>query len=234
MAKTFLLFDIDGTLLHSNKIDSECFAQTFENQFGKPFPSIDWQTYPHVTDHVIFNEVIRQHFNRDASMEDIRVQRDNFVALLESKRQSNPEDFQEIPGAVEMINSLHQNQDFVLGIATGGWKAPARVKLNHLKIEEERFFASYADGMPSREAILSEAIAKARTVHNDISRVVYIGDAVWDVRTTLNMQLDFVGVRRRGDIDFLKAKGAQIVIKDYQDYNVFLEAVNKAVPPKGF
>ena len=27
---TFVIFDIDGTLLYSNKIDSQCFADTYQ------------------------------------------------------------------------------------------------------------------------------------------------------------------------------------------------------------
>ena len=52
--KTLIIFDIDGTLVYSNKVDSKCFSETYQQIYGEPFPSIDWRVYPHVTDHTIF------------------------------------------------------------------------------------------------------------------------------------------------------------------------------------
>jgi len=60
--KTLLLFDIDGTLLFSNKADSRCFANSYEAVFGRRFPTIDWTKFPEVTDHVIFRTAFQDHF----------------------------------------------------------------------------------------------------------------------------------------------------------------------------
>jgi phosphoglycolate phosphatase-like HAD superfamily hydrolase len=231
MPKTLIIFDIDGTLLYSNKVDSECFAQTYETQFGKPFPSIDWRKYPHVTDHTIFNTVIEQHFGRSATQEDIQKQQHHFVALLKQKRGEAPQDFKEVPGAISAVDRLLENEDYVVGIATGGWMKPAVLKLNHLGFPLEQCYASFADNKFTREDILSESIDKARTVHTDIQKIVYVGDAIWDVHTTRNMQLNFIGVRLRGDHDVLKAEGAGTVLQNYIDYNFFLESIQTASPP---
>jgi len=53
MSKTLVIFDIDGTLLYSNKVDSQCFADTYEELYSEPFPTIDWTKFPHVTDDTI-------------------------------------------------------------------------------------------------------------------------------------------------------------------------------------
>jgi len=69
------LFDIDGTLLFSNKVDSKCFAQTFEEEYKQEFPSIDWNEFPHVTDHTIFRTGFHQVHDRfplDHEIEDFR------------------------------------------------------------------------------------------------------------------------------------------------------------------
>ncbi len=230
--KTLVVFDIDGTLLYSNKVDSEAFAETYEAQFGRPFPTIDWRKYPHVTDHTIFNEVIKQHFDRPATAEDISRQRDNFVANLIERRKHTPEAFKEVPGAVEMVNHLLGTDGYEVGIATGGWMAPAQIKLNHLGFPIDRFYASYADNKVTREDIVNESIHKARGQHQDISRIVYIGDAIWDVKTTRNMDLNFIGVRLKGDHGVLQEAGAQHVIQDFQDQQQFLNLLSAAVPPR--
>jgi phosphoglycolate phosphatase-like HAD superfamily hydrolase len=229
--KTLVIFDIDGTLLHSNKVDSETFAETYESQFGQPFPSIDWRNYPHVTDHTIFNEVIRQHFDRPASAADIDRQQSHFVAQLCRKRELMPEVFREVPGAVSTVNNLLNLKEYVVGIATGGWRAPAQIKLKHLGFPIQEFYASYADNKITREDILKESIELARAAHPDIQRTVYIGDAIWDVTTTRNMGLNFIGVRLRGDYETLEQVGARQVIQDYQDQDYFLRLLKTAVPP---
>lgn len=232
MKKTLVIFDIDGTLLYSNKIDSECFSETYEAQFGRAFPTIDWRKYPHVTDHTIFNTVIQEHFGRAATDEDIYRQRFHFVELLKQKRIERPAEFKEVTGAVRTVHQLLDDDRYALGIATGGWQAPATIKLNHLGFPIDRFHASYADYKTTREDILAESIQKARQVHSNIERIVYIGDAVWDVKTTRNMGLNFIGVRLKGDLDVLHREGAETVVQDFQDYGRFLELLQIAKPPK--
>ena len=63
------------------------------------------------------------------------------------------------------------------------------------------------------------------------SKTIYIGDAIWDVRTTRNLQLDFIGVRRMGDFSLLQKEGARHLIRDYLDYEGFLQLLEEAVPP---
>lgn len=232
MKKTLVIFDIDGTLLHSNGTDSRCFAQTYEAQFGRPFPSIDWSTYPHVTDHVIFNTVIQHHFGRPAHAEDIERQQHHFVQLLEARRQTHPAEFKEVRGAVAAVQHLLAQDAYAVGIATGGWQAPAQVKLRHLGFPIERFYASYADNKHNREAILSEALAKAQAQHRNIDRVVYVGDALWDVRTTRNLEMPFIGIRHRNDVAVLEAAGAATVLQDYRDLALFERLIEAAVPPR--
>ncbi|MEM6725674.1 MAG: hypothetical protein AAF598_16655 [Bacteroidota bacterium] len=51
--KLLVIFDIDGTLLFSNKEDSRIFSRAFKDCFGFQIGSINWHDYPHVVDTVI-------------------------------------------------------------------------------------------------------------------------------------------------------------------------------------
>ncbi len=231
MEKTLVIFDVDGTLIFSNKVDSQCFAQTYETIYDRPFPTIDWTKYPHVTDHTIFRTVIRQHFERDATEAEMEEFQHHFVGLLKHRRAVNPEEFQEVPNAKLTIDSLMQDERFVVGIATGGWQRPAHVKLEHVKIPSQKLCFSGADGKETREEIIEQAIGLAKSEHSAISRIVYVGDAVWDVHTTRRMKMNFIGIRRNGDAEVLEREGSALVLKDYSDYELFVEAVFRAVPP---
>lgn len=222
--KTFLLFDIDGTLLFSDSIDSRCFAGSYEEVFGQKFPSIDWRDYPHVTDHVIFRTVFTRHFQRQATAEERQRFEDHYVNRLRSERQKQPESFCEVPGASACWQHLAQDDRFVLGIATGGWCAPAQVKLAHVGIHPVSPFAAYADGMEQRDHILQTAIDLARAAH-EIDRIIYLGDAIWDVETTKRMDLPLIGIRRKGDHEVLQKEGVEVILSDYADMEAFHAAI---------
>lgn len=212
--KTFLLCDIDGTLLYSNKVDSRCFADSYEHIFGREFPTIDWTQFPQVTDHVIFRTAFHRHFGRYPAPAERDGFERHYLAALQELRLTQPEEFREVPGATDFWRRMSQRSDTVMGIATGGWRAPAQIKLSHVGIAPTPY-AAYADGMESRDDILNSAIALARNDH-DISRIVYFGDAIWDAETTQRMGLPMIGVRREGDFEVLHRAGVDRVISDYE------------------
>ena len=232
MKKTLIIFDVDGTLVFSNRIDSQCFAKTYEAIYKKKFPSIDWRYFPHVTDHTILNAALQEHFGRRADPMEIDHFQDHFVGLLEKGRQEKPEEFLQVPHAKETIIKLLEDEQFAVGIGTGGWLRPACLKLKHVGIPVEPLYMSTADEKETREDITRDAIQQAEAVHGIFDKIVYVGDAVWDVKTTRNLSLNFIGIRRNGDRHILENEGAPIVLKDYTDQAAFKEAIRLAVPPK--
>lgn len=232
MNKTLIIFDIDGTLLYSDKIDSQCFADTYQKVYQEPFPTIDWSKYPHVTDDTIFKTVIQDHFQRDAEKDEIHHFQNEFVASIQAQRVVQPEAFKEVPNARNTVELLLEQDCFEVGIATGGWRRPAFVKLNHIGIPTKQLHMSFADGNPTREDIIQGVFQQTETLNLEFEKVVYVGDAPWDVKTTRNMNIPFIGVRREGDIHHLQKLGAETIIKDYSDFDLFLSAIDKAKPPQ--
>jgi len=232
MAKTLVIFDIDGTLVYSNKIDSQCFAQTYGEIYGVAFPTIDWTKYPHVTDTTIFNTVIRQHFGREAAAEEIAEFQHRYVELLVKRRRAQPAEFMEVPNARRTVEQLLGDDRFVVGIGTGGWLRPAQVKLAHVGISVESIVVAGADGHEQREGIIGQVLETVTKSHH-VARTVYVGDAIWDVTTTRRMNMNFLGIRRGGDLEVLQNAGTGIVLQDYRDYERFIQAIFEATPPKG-
>ncbi|MEZ4993030.1 MAG: HAD hydrolase-like protein [Saprospiraceae bacterium] len=228
---TLIIFDLDGTLVYSNRIDSLCFAETYRTIYGREFPTIDWHVYPHVTDTSIFATVIRRQFQREVEAEEVETFQEAFVGLLKQRRVASPHEFCMVPGAREAIHRLHADPQYAVGIATGGWQRPAQLKLDHVQIDRTPIFMRGADGFHRREDILGNVRERALQAYPQIRKIVYIGDAKWDVTTTRNMQMDFVGIRREGDHDHLLREGAGQVISNYLNYDDFLTAVAAAQPP---
>lgn len=227
-----LIFDVDGTLVQSvERADSKCFAATYEHIYKKPFPTIDWHQFPHVTDTTILQTVIQDHFGRAMLANEVQVFEQRYMELLRQNRRERPHYFSEVAGARAMIHRLLSMPDTLVAIATGGWRKTAHIKMQHVGIPSQAFWVSGADGKTTREAIIEETLEVAHRIEKQFSKIVYIGDAAWDVVTTRNLQLDFVGIRRRGDREVLTELGAAHVLQNYLDQSAFLEALEAATPP---
>jgi len=230
---TLVIFDVDATLVYSDKLDSKAFAQTYQAIYQQPFLSIDWKTYPHVTDDTIFNTVIQQHFKREATLAEITFFKTKFTNTILQNRERQPFNYKIVPSAKEMITSLMEQENIVLGVATGGWKAPAILKLKHVEIPTEDLFISGADGKITRVQIIEEVINTVQKAGISYKRIVYVGDAIWDVKTTRQMQIPLIGIRYKGDVEVLQNEGVQHVLTDYQNLDLFREMIEVAVPPSG-
>ncbi len=221
----FVIFDIDGTLVHSNKVDSQCFADSYEQVFGRSFPSIDWRDYPHVTDDTIFGTVFKHHFSRSATDWEKQKFQEHFVASIIAEREKKPEAFYEVPGARAMVEALSRNERYRVGIATGGWQAPAQVKLDFVGIKFAEIPAGYADGNPTRPDIIHTAVNQARARYGEPTKIVYVGDAIWDLATCQEMELPLIGIRVKGDLKFFTERGVKFVFSGYEDLAAFEQAI---------
>jgi phosphoglycolate phosphatase-like HAD superfamily hydrolase len=230
---TLIIFDIDGTLVYSERRDSRCFAATYEHRYGKAFPTLDWTRFPHVTDTTILITVIEQHFQRRAETQELIDFQKEYTTRLSKKRRLDPDHSREVPGAKRTMDRLLSDKRYIIGVATGGWRRPAHLKLQHVGIPSGSLMLEGADGRHTREDIINALVVKAKGRHAGIGRIVYVGDAVWDVHTTRNLNMAFIGMRWRGDVEVLEQEGATQVLSNYLEYDRFLEAVHRARPPEG-
>lgn len=214
--KTLILFDIDGTLLYSDKVDSQCFANSYQATFDRKFPTIDWTKFTEVTDHVIFRTAFHDHFGRYPSEAEREIFEEHYLGALTQVRGENPSEFREVPGAAAFWRRLEADDRYLTGVATGGWQKPAAVKLAHIGLPAAPPYGSYANNHFSRVDILQRAIDLASAEHQ-VNRVIYFGDAVWDVTTTRKMALPLIGVRYRGDHDKLQVHGHDRIITNYDE-----------------
>jgi len=193
------IFDIDGTLVDSNAVDSACFLATFESAFGIPAADADWRDYRHHTDRGLTHEFLQRAWAREPAEEDIARHRQAFIAALRGQITS----LEEVRGARDFLDFLTK-RGWEIALATGAWSASARLKLaaagfpSHLPL-------ACCDVWASREQIVLGAIA-GRTRH----RIVVFGDRTWDVRTARNLELPIIGVG-------IHASGADASIADFSD-----------------
>ena len=130
------------------------------------------------------------------------------------------------PWAKSIIDRLLRDDHYEVGIATGGWKNPALFKLDHVNIDHTAIHDSYADNKSTRNEIIQESIDQAK-MNRHIAKIVYVGDAEWDVKTTNEMNIPLIGIRRAGDHNKLLNLGVKKVLSDYLDQDQFIDIVNQ-------
>jgi len=115
-----------------------------------------------------------------------------------------------------------------VAFATGCWEASARLKLTRSFIEVRDGCLVACDSEPDRVAILRSAMRHAAPRE----RVLYVGDGPWDVQAARRLQLPFIGIDH-DDSGRLRGHGVGnvLVLRDFHDYEAFLGAVARAMPP---
>jgi len=61
------IFDIDGTLIDSSALDTQCFLDAFDCEFGLKATAIDWSDYVHHTDRGLVYEFLNRAWSRAPS-----------------------------------------------------------------------------------------------------------------------------------------------------------------------
>jgi len=148
-----IVFDIDGTLTDTTAVDDLCFFQAFEETFALDVRHMDWDSFPHVTDTGITEEIIRRELGRDVQEEELDRMKVAFVKALDEHRLANQGHFIEVPGAKRLIDELKERKDVSLGIATGSWKASGLFKLNSIGIGIGKMAFSHSDAFTTRAEI---------------------------------------------------------------------------------
>lgn len=187
------MFDIDGTLIESYALDSQCYVDAVQRVTGLAI-SDDWASYRHVTDSGILNEVIRNHSLAQAAQVHASVKQ----AFLENLAQAvHEEPIQPIRGAADFLDQLYQTQGVTVSFATGAWLEAAQLKLSSAGICVPRERMASANDHCERIEIMKIAAARAGTIAN--APCTYFGDGPWDQAACAALGFNFVLVGNRFD-----------------------------------
>jgi len=85
--------------------------------------------------------------------------------------------YQEIPGALQYLNSLRGRLDVRVAYATGGWRATAEHKLKSAGFPVLWIPLASADDYPDRAQITLHALGQ---LDGSFSSITYFGDGVRD------------------------------------------------------
>ncbi len=177
-----VLFDIDGTLVHTGGAGTAAFTKTFAKQFHLHHGT-EKMKFAGRTDVSLVREFFRIH-DVTATPEHFREFFEHYVFWLQHILEQNGGEM--CRGVREFIRDLQSlPQPPALGLLTGNVQIGAEIKLRHFGLWELFQFGGFADDHEERDQIAAAAFKRARRVlGKDLQpqEIVVIGDTPFDVR----------------------------------------------------
>lgn len=177
-----VLFDIDGTLVHTGGAGIKAFAKAFATEFGIP-NGTEKMKFAGRTDMGLVREFFRlngiepdaEHFRR--FFESYVFWLDHILAQSETAA---------CPGIWELIRGLQQlPEPPLLGLLTGNIRLGAEIKLRHFELWQEFVTGAFADDHEDRDQIAQAARHRGSRVLGRKLRgeeIVVIGDTPLDIK----------------------------------------------------
>ncbi|QDT32457.1 HAD family hydrolase [Thalassoglobus polymorphus] len=176
MMSTVCLFDIDGTLLNSGGAGQHAMEQALLDVFGVTGPYEDIRAAGR-TDKAITTDLFNHH--------KIELSEENWNSFLESYVAHLPNSLATqkgsvLPGIVDILNRLSEDESVSLGLLTGNLRVGADVKLQHYKLDHHFKFGGFGDVHHDRDDVARFALQEAiRHLDCDVP-----GETVWVIGDT--------------------------------------------------
>jgi phosphoglycolate phosphatase len=177
-----VLFDVDGTLVHTGRAGSQAFARTFATEFNA-HGGIEKMKFAGRTDVSLVREFFGHH-RIPATPENFQRFFTRFVFWLDQiVAQSNGEICRGVPEFLDDLRALPHPP--ALGLLTGNIRLGAEIKLRRYDLWGHFGFGGFADDHEDRNQIAAAAFERGRRVLGKNLRpeeVVVVGDTPHDVR----------------------------------------------------
>ena len=208
------IFDIDGTLVENFGFDDACYISAIREVLGEVHIHNDWSKYKNVTDTGSLRQIMEE--NKIQEVGQVEEVRTKFGELIRQYLQNGGKCLPK-GGAIHLINKLLAAENYEVGFATGGWRHTAEMKLQHVGFDLKNIVLTSSDDGDERVTIMKKCLLK---LGHYFQRVVYIGDAEWDMQATQELGWHFIGVGAR-----LKGK-CEYWVEDFSSYNTFMKMLH--------
>jgi phosphoglycolate phosphatase len=223
-----VLFDIDGTLVHTGGAGIKAFAKVFQDEFNA-HDHLEKLKFAGRTD----TSLVREFF----SYHDIAPTKENFERFFERyvfhlDYILNHSETRACPGVWEFIGALKMlPMPPVLGLLTGNIRLGAEIKLRHFDLWKEFETGAFADDNEDRDLIAVAARERGRRVIGKNLRddeILVIGDTPFDIRCGRAIDAKVLAVATGGaTLEELKKHHPDFAVQDLRNISAE-EAVGTA------
>ena len=222
-----LLFDIDGTLLSSGPTARKVFSEALVEVFGTP-GAVETYRFEGKLDPLIVQELmieagIHQTIVAGRLTMALDIYLDRLEAVLALEKPTLK------PGVLPLIQQVIATPGLVNALLTGNLERGARLKLTAADLWHHFSFGVWGDDGARRTELGGVALQRAREVTGvrfEGRDCVVIGDSTHDVDCGKALGARVVGVATgRTSPDLLLAAGADVVLSDFSDLTLAMEAL---------
>lgn len=211
-----VLFDIDGTLVHSGGQAKPVFAAAMREVFGTA-GAIEAYNFSGRTDARIVVDLAVGAGVPEATAR-AGLARVRELYLKRFARAFDPRKARILPGVETLLDELAARGDVTLGLLTGNWRGGAAIKLGALGLFDRFAFGSFADDALDRRDLPPIALERAR-LHTGLAiaaaETVIVGDSPLDVDCALAHGIPCLAVATGWtDRATLEAEGATWVLDE--------------------
>jgi phosphoglycolate phosphatase-like HAD superfamily hydrolase len=226
-----VIFDIDGTLINSQRICNDCTLSALQEALRVHDVCTDWAAYKSATDLGVLSEICSKELGRDLQTTDMQSYVAAYCKCLRQAKKKHSEEFVEIANTTEMLKTLSKHTEWQPAIATGAYYEIARLKLVLAGVSINGIPMTSSNDSDNRGIITQLAVEKALKFYGikDFERLVYVGDALWDVKTTRELGMPLLGIGDQHEV--LLQEGTSHWLPDYKDLSTFYRYLDEATVP---
>ncbi len=211
-----ILFDIDGTLLLTQRAGTRAIDVVFREMFGRD-REIELRLHGR-TDRGILGELFQ---SIGEELTDAAFGRFVEAYLVELEKNLRQDPATVLPGVRSLLDWAAEQPTVEVGLLTGNVRQGAMLKLQHTNLAHYFAFGGFGDLHPHRDDVARQAAEAARGQLRERfcpQSVVVVGDTVHDVTCAKSIGAKVVAVLTGGvERSTLQQAGADMVCDDLAD-----------------
>lgn len=223
-SRNLVLFDIDGTLLRTERVGVAAMLRAFTEIHGERGFSFEGIEIAGALDGLLFERIMTHHglpAHDEAHRHFQQVYRNELARAL------TPDRVRQMPGAADLAQRLAA-RGAATGLLTGNYRETALIKIRAAGYDERHFpFGAFGADGPSRRHLTPVAIACAAAHHGrsfEPARVTIIGDTPLDIDCAKAHGCRAVGVATGPySVEQLAGCGADLAVADLSATDTLLE-----------
>ena len=229
-----MLWDIDGTLVHTAGHGRYAFAEAYERAFGRP-PVLELVPMAGRTDHAIALDILEQNGIEDGEAMLPALFEALHTALLR-RREAMAGEGHPQPGAHAALRAVRSHDGVLQSVLTGNIERNAHVKLGAFDLlsDLDMDIGGYGSDHGTRSELVGVAREKARrmrAVEVPAADVVVVGDTPLDVEAAHAAGARTIAVATGPyRLDELRQAGPDAALEDLTDARALLEAIDALRP----